>query len=268
MTSVQNPRQNVSLSQHSDDMEQVAVDSAQIVHRLVKPRQMWYLWVKSAIDFVLAVVLLAVLGPIILAAAAIIKLTSKGPAFYVQKRLGKNGTVFTMVKLRTMVHDAESGTGPVWAKLDDPRVTRVGNFLRKTQIDEFPQLINVLFGQMSLIGPRPERPEIANRLQLDIPDYSQRVQVRPGITGLAQLSLPADTDLESVRRKLVQDLYYVRNISLRLDLRIFAFTAIYFVGAIARFFWSMISLPTWDVSRERLHREFNDSTASTLKTHE
>ncbi|MDA7503606.1 sugar transferase, partial [bacterium] len=177
---------------------------------------------------------------------------------YLQKRLGLNGQAYIMVKLRTMVHDAESGTGAVWASSADPRVTRLGSFLRKTQIDEFPQLWNVLMGEMSLIGPRPERPEIAQRLELDIPHYMQRLHVKPGITGLAQLTLPADTDLESVRRKLIPDLYYVKHMSLMLDMKIFAHTGLYFVRSILRCVHQVFALPTLNSARLSLTAEFED----------
>lgn len=230
----------------------------------VTPRKRWYPVAKNVIEAGLALVGLLILGPTILVAAFAVRITSRGPAFYLQKRLGQGGRVFTMIKIRTMVHNAEAGTGPVWATTDDPRVTPLGQFLRKTQIDEFPQLINVLLGHMSLVGPRPERPEIADRLELDVPGYSQRLRVKPGITGLAQLSLPADTDLESVRRKLVHDLYYVRHIGPWLDTRILVFTGIYFVQSVMRVVWSLISLPTLPVAQEALMRETDEEFAQSL----
>jgi hypothetical protein len=125
-----------------------------------------------------------------------------------------------MYKIRTMQHDAETDSGPVWTRPKDPRVTSVGRLLRKFHLDEIPQLINVLRGEMSLIGPRPERPEFVEVLRKSIPGYMSRLAVRPGITGLAQLNLPPDTDLESVRRKLVLDLEYVERASFLLDCRL------------------------------------------------
>ncbi len=225
---------------------------------IVQPKRHWYPLLKTCIEIVVAIPMLIILSPVLVGAAILIRLTSKGPAFYSQRRLGRNGQEYVMVKLRTMVHDAESGTGAIWATTEDPRVTPLGKFLRRTQIDEFPQLLNVIFGQMSLIGPRPERPEIADRLELDIPNYKQRLHVKPGITGLAQLRLPADTDIQSVRQKLIPDLYYVRNMGPWLDLRIIFFTAIYFCTSIARVAWSVVSLPTVLDAKQSLVIESED----------
>lgn len=223
---------------------------------VISPKSSWYSPLKTAVDFLVALTLLIALAPVILLFAVLVRVTSKGPAFYCQRRLGRDGREFVMVKLRTMVHNAESGTGAVWATTADPRVTRLGAFMRKTQIDEFPQLVNVILGQMSLIGPRPERPEIADNLELDIPNYRQRLRVKPGITGLAQLSLPADTDIESVRKKLIPDLYYVRNMGPWLDMRIFVFTITYFVKSMSRQMWANISLPSLHVAQQTLRDEF------------
>ncbi|MGH7128862.1 MAG: sugar transferase, partial [Planctomycetaceae bacterium] len=154
------------------------------------PKHAWYLWVRPVMDFGAALVLLLLVAPVVLAAALLVKLTSRGPAFYLQTRLGRNGREFRLLKLRTMVHNAEALTGAVWAQKNDPRVTRVGNVLRNTHIDEFPQLLNVLLGHMSLVGPRPERPEIVAGLEWKLPNYRDRLHVRPGITGIAQLNLP------------------------------------------------------------------------------
>jgi lipopolysaccharide/colanic/teichoic acid biosynthesis glycosyltransferase len=180
----------------------------------------WYLWCKGKIEWLVALVLLVLSLPLILLAAALVKLTSRGPAFYSQTRLGRHGRPYTIHKIRTMCQNAEAGTGPRWATPQDPRVTPIGRFLRETHLDELPQLWNVLRGEMSLIGPRPERPEFVNQLAPLIPGYRDRLLVRPGVTGLAQVQLPADTDLESVRRKLAHDLYYLQRMSCWLDLRI------------------------------------------------
>ncbi|HEX6987536.1 MAG TPA: sugar transferase, partial [Planctomycetaceae bacterium] len=136
-------------------------------------------------------------------------------------------------KIRTMVQDAEARTGAVWAQADDPRVTPLGRFLRQTHIDEFPQLFQVLAGHMSLVGPRPERPEFVRRLQWEIPRYVDRLVVKPGVTGLAQLVLPADSDLEDVRRKVQHDLYYVRHVGPRLDAVLIVHTAWLLVKTLA-----------------------------------
>jgi hypothetical protein len=135
-----------------------------------------------------------------------------------------------MYKIRTMRNDAEAATGPVWARAGDPRVTPLGRVLRKLHLDEFPQLFNVLRGEMALIGPRPERPEFSQHLTLKIPHYQERLTVLPGITGLAQINLPPDTDLDSVRRKLTLDLEYIATARFLLDLRMFMCTAVRLVG--------------------------------------
>jgi lipopolysaccharide/colanic/teichoic acid biosynthesis glycosyltransferase len=181
---------------------------------------------KQAADVVLAALLLIPAVPLIMLAAALIKLTSRGPLFYSQTRLGKDGRPYVLWKLRTMVHNCEALTGPRWATPDDPRVIPVGRLLRELHLDELPQLWNVLCGDMSLVGPRPERPEFVPHLERAIPHYRERLRVRPGITGLAQVQLPADTDLTSVRRKLAYDLYYVRHQGPWLDLKLIACTAL------------------------------------------
>jgi len=174
-------------------------------------------------------------APVILLLAALVKLTSSGPAFYSQTRLGKNGRPYRLYKLRTMAHDVEKLSGPRWSMPGDPRVTRLGRFLRTSHLDELPQLWNVLKGDMSLVGPRPERPEFVAPLKQAVPYYADRLLVRPGVTGLAQIHLPADTDLASVRRKVAYDLYYLQNVSLWLDVRIFFLTAFYAAGS--KVFW-------------------------------
>lgn len=197
---------------------------------LEPPRESWYLACKVIADWTAALVLLVLTAPIMALAALLVKLTSTGPAFYTQNRVGKDGRLYTIYKLRTMIHNCESLTGPRWAITGDPRVTWVGRILRLSHLDELPQLFNVLRGEMSLIGPRPERPEFVPRLHRAIPAYQGRLAVRPGVTGLAQVNLPADTDLDSVRRKLAYDLYYIRRLSFGLDLRIMACTLLYSVG--------------------------------------
>jgi lipopolysaccharide/colanic/teichoic acid biosynthesis glycosyltransferase len=193
-------------------------------------RHEWYLPLKSAIDFTAALVLFLIALPVIGIAALVVKLTSRGPAFYTQTRVGRHGRPFTIYKIRTMVDNCESLTGPRWSIPGDPRITRIGQFLRLTHLDELPQLLNVLRGEMSLIGPRPERPEFLPRLERSLPSYRDRLLVKPGVTGLAQVQLPADTDLASVRRKLAHDLYYIENVHPWLDLRILFGTAFYALG--------------------------------------
>jgi lipopolysaccharide/colanic/teichoic acid biosynthesis glycosyltransferase len=198
---------------------------------------------RRALEVIAALVLLAVTGPMLLVAALLVKLTSRGPAFYTQTRVGRGGRPFTIYKLRTMIHNCESLTGPRWAIPDDPRVTCFGHFLRVTHLDELPQLLNVLKGDMSLIGPRPERPEFVAELERALPGYRERLAVRPGVSGLAQVQLAADSDLESVRRKLAYDLYYVRNAGLWLDLRLALCTACRMVGIPFRISGRLFRIP-------------------------
>jgi len=193
-------------------------------------------------DFGLAVPLFILTIPIILAAIVVVRLTSRGPGIYTQKRLGHNRRPFTIYKIRTMANNCEAKTGARWATVSDSRVTRVGRFLRKTHIDELPQLWNVLRGEMSLVGPRPERPEIVATIEPLVPGYANRLTVRPGVTGLAQLRLPADTNVESVRRKVRYDAYYAANLNLWLDVRLIAATAFKMAGLL-RFVRTPLRIP-------------------------
>jgi lipopolysaccharide/colanic/teichoic acid biosynthesis glycosyltransferase len=186
----------------------------------------WYAGVKVALDYVVAVVFAPFALVLIGLAAVAVKLSSPGPVFYAQTRVGLNGRRYKIVKLRTMAHNCEAITGIKWSQKGDNRVTAIGRSLRFTHIDELPQLWNVLKGEMSLVGPRPERPEVIHAKGLDqlVPGYKHRLLVKPGVTGIAQLQLPADTDVTSVRHKVVYDLYYVQNQSLFLDLRLLVAT--------------------------------------------
>jgi sugar transferase (PEP-CTERM system associated) len=173
---------------------------------------------KRVIDVAVALpgsILTALLTPLL---ALIIKLDSRGPVFYRQERVGEHGRVFSLVKFRTMRLDAELATGPVWASTDDPRVTRVGRVLRRSRLDELPQFFNVLRGEMSLVGPRPERPAFVAQLQERVPFYGYRHAVKPGITGWAQVRYPYGASLEDGWEKLQYDLYYIKNMSIFLDL--------------------------------------------------
>lgn len=175
---------------------------------------------KRITDVVLSLIGLCIFIPMMLVLAPIIWLDSPGPVFFRQIRLGKAGMPFKVVKLRTMIPDAEAETGAVFASAADSRITRVGRFLRRSRLDEVPQLWNVLKGEMSLIGPRPERPEFIDALTDEIPYYRTRLAVHPGITGWAQVRFPYADSLESHLIKLQYDLYYVRHQSLLLDLQI------------------------------------------------
>jgi lipopolysaccharide/colanic/teichoic acid biosynthesis glycosyltransferase len=194
------------------------------------PTRAWYPPCKAVLEYAAALVLFVLTGPVVLVAALLVKLTSRGPAFYAQTRLGRGGQPYQIHKLRTMAHNCEAASGPQWSTAHDPRITPLGRFLRKTHVDEFPQLWNVLRGEMGVVGPRPERPEFVPHLERSIPHYARRLLVRPGITGLAQVRLPPDTDLGSVRRKLAYDLYYIRNLDPWLDLRLALCTGLSLFG--------------------------------------
>jgi lipopolysaccharide/colanic/teichoic acid biosynthesis glycosyltransferase len=193
-----------------------------------KPHVSSYFWYKGFVDRFIAALLLIPALPIIGILALCIKFTSKGPCIYAQERLGKNGQLFTMYKLRSMVVDAEKSTGAVWASQNDSRVTLIGKFLRKFHLDEIPQLFNVLRGEMALVGPRPEREEFVKILSREIDGYSYRLLVVPGVTGLAQLNLPPDLEVADVRRKISLDFEYIENAS-------FWFDFVLILGTLGRF---------------------------------
>ena len=174
---------------------------------------------KRMFDVAASSILLVLTAPVILFFAVLIKLDSKGPAFFRQSRVGLYGTTFDLIKLRSMRPDAEVD-GAQWAILDDPRITRVGRFIRKARIDELPQTWSVLKGEMSFVGPRPERPEFVCGLEADLPFYAERHMVKPGITGWAQINYPYGASIEDSRHKLEFDLYYVKNYTPFLDLLI------------------------------------------------
>jgi sugar transferase (PEP-CTERM system associated) len=176
--------------------------------------------VKRGFDICVSLALLFVTLPLMLLTAVLIRLGSPGPVLYRQRRVGLHGKVFTLFKFRSMTVDAEAGGNPRWATHQDPRITRVGNFIRPMRIDELPQLINVLRGEMSMIGPRPERPHFVEQLTRIIPFYHERSYVKPGITGWAQVNFPYGASVEDARQKLAYDLYYVKNRSVVLDLLI------------------------------------------------
>lgn len=187
---------------------------------------MLYDGMKRFLDILLSLAMLVFAVPLMLFLSVIIRLSSPGPAIYCQKRLTTHGRVFTIFKFRTMVSNAENGTGAVWAKKGDARITPLGKFMRKTRLDELPQLINVLIGDMSLIGPRPERPEFATQLQKEFSEFKKRYEVPAGLTGLAQVSADYADSLDSYKTKLHYDLEYVRNRSLLLDIKILLRTVI------------------------------------------
>ena len=173
--------------------------------------------VKRIMDFVVAAIGLILAAPIWMVAAAVIKLDSPGTIFYRQKRSGIDGNPYMVLKFRTMRQDAEAASGAVWSTSGDQRITRIGKFLRKWRVDEIPQLVNVLKGEMSLVGPRPERPEFVDTLSGAIPFYRERLLVPPGVTGWAQVKYPYASNIEGARRKLQFDLYYIKHMGFFLD---------------------------------------------------
>jgi lipopolysaccharide/colanic/teichoic acid biosynthesis glycosyltransferase len=202
--------------------------------------------VKSAADIALAAVCLIPAIPLMLLSGMLVRLTSRGPAFYTQTRVGRGGKVFTLYKIRTMVHECESLTGPRWSMPGDPRITSIGRVLRHLHLDELPQLFNVLRGDMSLVGPRPERPEIVKRLRQLVPGYDRRHAVKPGITGFAQIHLPPDSCVRSVKNKLVYDLFYIRNRSMWFEAGIALATLMKLFG-LRRFYQRKPRFPTDDI---------------------
>jgi len=175
--------------------------------------------IKRLIDFGLSSFILLITSPVIAITALAIRLDSSGPVFFRQERVGKDGNIFTLWKFRSMYENAECN-GAVWAEKNDSRITRVGKWIRLLRIDEIPQLWNVFRGEMSLIGPRPERPEFVKELEKQIPYYSTRHAVRPGITGWAQVNYPYGASVEDALIKLEYDLYYIKNMSILLDIKI------------------------------------------------
>jgi sugar transferase (PEP-CTERM system associated) len=183
-------------------------------------RSRWIFFLKRVLDIVVSMLGLILSAPIALIAAIAIKLDSAGPILYSQERVGQSERVFKLYKFRSMSTDAENGSGPVWAAKNDPRITRVGKVLRKLRIDEIPQMVNVLLGEMSFVGPRPERPYFVAKLKEKIPFYHLRFTLKPGITGWAQISYSYGDSEEDAVEKLQYDLYYVKNISPLFDLQI------------------------------------------------
>jgi exopolysaccharide biosynthesis polyprenyl glycosylphosphotransferase len=198
-----------------------AIDQAWFLANLSENSKRAYEVGKKVFDIIFAVIIglvFTVLLPFIILA---IKLDSPGPIFYRQKRIGRSGKIFTLIKLRTMGHDVEKKTGPVWASANDSRRTRVGRFLRRTRIDEVPQIWNIIRGDMSFVGPRPERPEFHSKLQEDVPFYEERCLIKPGLTGWAQINYKLDfrdgMTVQDTFEKVQHDLYYIKNRTLLLD---------------------------------------------------
>jgi exopolysaccharide biosynthesis polyprenyl glycosylphosphotransferase len=189
----------------------------EIMPRIMQP---WEESAKRVVDIVVSLLVLVLSSPLWMIIGIAIKLDSPGPMLYSQERVGKHEKPFKMHKFRSMRADAETASGPVWAPKNDTRVTTIGKFLRKTRLDEIPQFVNVLDGEMSLVGPRPERPFFVEKLSKEIPLYKRRLAVRPGITGWAQIKQGYDTSIDDVRSKVRYDLYYIENMSFRMDIKI------------------------------------------------
>ena len=188
-------------------MLHIAIGKPKLYSRLIKP----------ILEAVIALILFILLIPVMVVMAIVIKCDSRGRIFYTQERVGKDGRKFTIMKFRTMVENAESLTGAVYAADNDPRITKIGRFLRKWRLDEIPQLLNVIKSDMSLVGPRPEREVFIREFEEKIPFYTQRLLVRPGLTGWAQVKFPYASSIEQTEEKLQYDLYYIKNMSFILD---------------------------------------------------
>lgn len=180
----------------------------------------WEKKLKRFLDIIVPSLILIITFPVCLLTAIAIKLDSPGTVFFKQERIGQNGKAFKILKFRSMKKNAEKETGPVWSQINDPRITRVGSFIRRVRIDEIPQMFNVLKGEMSIVGPRPERAFFIEKLSQQIPYYKRRLKVRPGITGWAQVKHKYDESIEDVKIKLRYDLFYIENMSLRMDFKI------------------------------------------------
>ena len=193
----------------------------EIMPTILKP---WEVLLKRLLDVFVSLIILILAIPVTILIAIAIKINSSGPIFFSQERIGRNEKKFFMKKFRSMINNAEKNTGPIWSPKNDNRITIVGKFLRKTRLDEIPQFFNVLKGEMSLVGPRPERKHFIDRLEKEIPLYKRRLQVKPGITGWAQIKHGYDETIDDVRTKVKYDLYYIENISFRMDIKILLMT--------------------------------------------
>jgi exopolysaccharide biosynthesis polyprenyl glycosylphosphotransferase len=189
----------------------------EVFPQLMKPLERF---LKRIMDIVVSMLILVISLPVSLVIMLVIKLESPGPIIYSQKRVGKEGKEFTIYKFRSMVQDAEKHTGAKWAEKNDPRVTRIGGFLRRTHLDEIPQFFNVMIGNMSLVGPRPERKFFVEQFVKQIPLYSRRHNVKPGLTSFAQLQGIYDSSLETVKTRLSFDMQYINSMSFALDIKI------------------------------------------------
>ncbi len=202
------------------------IDNSPFLKIVFHPLSRWDRFLKRLIDIAISLISLAVLSPVLALISILIKLDTPGPIFHIQRRVGLRGKRFSLFKFRSMVSDAEKHTGPVWAEKNDKRITRIGSIIRPYRLDELPQIINVLKGEMSFVGPRPERPAFVDHFRRTIPFYGLRLTVHPGITGWAQVKQAYDQSFDDVRKKLQFDLEYINNISIQLDMKIFLKTVL------------------------------------------
>ena len=208
-----------------------AIHKAQYKGGLKNVKNIFDALIKRVFDITASIIGLILSSPLAIIVYVLIKSDSPGNVIFKQRRVGKNGKIFKMLKFRSMRKDAEEKTGPTWAVEGDSRVTRVGKFLRKTRLDELPQLVNVLSGDMSLVGPRPERPHFVEKFRKEIPNYDLRHSVKPGITGEAQIFNGYDTSFKDVMRKIQYDLSYLKNKSIYYDIRLMYLTiSVIFTG--------------------------------------
>ena len=201
-----------------------------MIRILAEPMLPWEKNVKRLLDIGVSLFVLILFFPLLLIISAAIKIDSRGPALYIQKRVGYRSRVFKLWKYRSMVVDAEKESGPVWADKNDTRITRVGRIIRKMRLDELPQIYNILKGDMSLVGPRPERGYFVEQFKKEIPYYPLRLKVKPGLTGWAQIKHSYDRSLDDVKEKLKYDLYYIENMSLNMDFKILIATIFVVLG--------------------------------------
>ncbi len=205
---------------HAPEPSTIALFSTGLVGGIVQFARRRFHEFKRCFDIIASALGLVAAAPFIALTAVVIKVVSPGPILFKQARVGAGGQIFDIYKLRTMKVDAEKETGPVWAKENDPRLIKFGKAIRKAHLDELPQLYNVLKGNMSIVGPRPERPVFVEKLSCEIKDYRKRYNVKPGITGLAQVWHKYDETIQDVKKKIKYDLLYIRKMCLLVDLRI------------------------------------------------
>lgn len=205
---------------HAPEPGSLALVSTGLIGWLIRFARKRFQEFKRVFDLIVAGIGIVLAAPVIALTGMVIKIVSPGPIFFLQERVGWDGRLFKIYKLRTMRTDAEKYSGPMWAQENDPRLIRYGKLIRKMHLDELPQLFNVLKGDMSIVGPRPERPVFVEKLSKEIPEYEKRLSVKPGITGLAQVWHKYDETIKDVKKKVKYDLLYIRRMCVMTDVRI------------------------------------------------